>query len=492
MVSLTRSSNLMRRLLLALLAVGAAVGVGLGASCSRGGTEEVAPVMADGGTSSPRPTNDGAQTLTPDRETDGSLDENPFPGVWKPVPGTGSLCDYLMAEDPASLQSKWLDCPSGRAGCRVLDTSWTKYPGNTVDAYRRSESVRLVGDKAYMRLRRYWPPSSAQASPYVAYVDLIEPIDGAPVLAIGSAPKWFDGKPRVCPIEAFFGDYGVAFEAWPRDRALGANAPVPETVFGWAPWSNAKSFTSKAVPRGDWGKNTPGTVFTTTSILFMPESMGADRIWLGAEYPTTTAFLELGAQHARLMDTDVNTEMPIALPGGAVAYDLRSPVAIMFVADNGVPTRLVTPTSPQLVSFKAIDRSNGNTLVWVESEQGVGYVNSTLWGAPFVTSEASLARRKVAKLDDSLGRGGAGVANKGVYLSLTGRNTALVTRLSDGLGWAIQGEAKHRFTSPVWVDDDDVFIETAPDPDGQADWEPAGVLRLSRGTLGAPTVPSGL
>jgi hypothetical protein len=131
-------------------------------------------------------------------------------------------------------------------------------------------------------------------------------------------------------------------------------------------------------------------------------------------------------------------------------------------------------------------------LVWVESEQGLGYVNSTLWVAPLVTSEATLARRKVAKLDDGLERGGTGVANKGVYLSLTGRNTALLTRLSDGAGWAIQGEAKQRFTSPVWVDDNDVLIETAPDPDGQTDWEPAGVLRLARSTLGAPTVPSGL
>lgn len=492
MVSLTRSSNLVRRLGLGLVAVGVTAAVSLGPSCSRGGTE-VAPVtLADGGTAPPRPNNDGAQPPTPDRETDGSLDENPFPGVWKPVPGSGSLCDYLMAEDPASLKSKWLDCPSGRTGCRVLDTSWTKYPGNTVDAFRRSESVRLVGDKAYMRLRRYWPPSSPQASPYVAYVDLIEPIDGVPVLAIGSAPKWFDGKPRVCPIEAFFGDYGVAFEAWPRDRALGANAPVPETIFGWSPWGNPTSFVSKAVPRADWAKNTPGTPFTTTSIVFMPESMGADRIWLGAEYPTTSAFLDLNTQNARLMDTDVNTEMPIAVPGGAVVYDLRSPTAIMFVSDSGVPTRLVTPTSPQVVSFKALDRWSGNTLVWVESEQGAGYVNSTLWAAPLVTSEAGLSRRKVAKLDDALERGGTGVANKGTFLSLTGRNTALLTRLSDGAGWLIQGEAKHRFTSPVWVDDGDVFIETAPDPDGQADWEPAGVLRLSRSTLGDPTVPSGL
>ena len=115
------------------------------------------------------------------------------------------------------------------------------------------------------------------------------------------------------------------------------------------------------------------------------------------------------------------------------------------------------------------------------------------WTAPLAADEASLVRRKVAKLNDVTMRGGArSPANKGVFLSIIGRNTALLTRLSDGMGWQIQAEPQTRFVDPVWVDDDDVFLQTADDSQPQFDMPVSGMLRLSRATLGAPTVPSGL
>lgn len=79
-----------------------------------------------------------------------------------------------------------------------------------------------------------------------------------------------------------------------------------------------------------------------------------------------------------------------------------------------------------------------------------------------------------------------------MFLSLTGRNTAVLRRLSDGAGWLIQAEPKERFVDAVWVDDDDVFIETAKDDDPKFDHYPSGLMRLSRATLGLPGVPSGL
>ena len=131
--------------------------------------------------------------------------------------------------------------------------------------------------------------------------------------------------------------------------------------------------------------------------------------------------------------------------------------------------------------------------MWVESDYGLQYVNSTIWTAPLAASESQLVRKKVAKLADTLERGGArGVANRGILLNLVGRNTALLTRLSDGMGWLVQGEPNERFVDPVWVDDDDVLIETAPDPDGDKEAPATSILRLSRATLGEPTVPSGL
>ena len=64
--------------------------------------------------------------------------------------------------------------------------------------------------------------------------------------------------------------------------------------------------------------------------------------------------------------------------------------------------------------------------------------------------------------------------------------------MSDGMGWLIQAEPQQRFVDAVWVDDDDVCIETADNTSPMFDLPPAGMMRLSRATLGLPTVASGL
>lgn len=69
----------------------------------------------------------------------------------------------------------------------------------------------------------------------------------------------------------------------------------------------------------------------------------------------------------------------------------------------------------------------------------------------------------------------------------------MLTRLSDGMGWRIDAEAGEGFTQPVWVDDADVFLATAkivPQIDRLGDT--STVIRISRATLGPPTVPPGL
>ncbi|HEY8074284.1 MAG TPA: hypothetical protein VIF62_09245, partial [Labilithrix sp.] len=169
--------------------------------------------------------------------------------------------------------------------------------------------------------------------------------------------------------------------------------------------------------------------------------------------------------------------------------------AITFVHEDGTTVRLVTPTSPQAITAKALDRSAQNQLVWVESDVGGSftYDNATLWTAPLATTEAGIVGRKVAKLNDAMGRGGSfGVANAGVFFSLVGLNQALVTRLSDGMGWLIDGEPNEAIIEPIWVDDDEVIFETSAIAPNGAYASPQSIRRISRATLGAPTVPSGL
>lgn len=62
---------------------------------------------------------------------------------------------------------------------------------------------------------------------------------------------------------------------------------------------------------------------------------------------------------------------------------------------------------------------------------------------------------------------------------------ALFIRLSDGWGWPIEAETDRIFLQPLWVDDNDVWMLTGiPDLVIQD-----GIMRVSRASLGAPTVP---
>lgn len=416
---------------------------------------------------------------------DSAQSENPFPGAWSMAPGTPPYCNLRIADDPASLASKWVACPSGRAGCRQLDTSWTSNAGQRLNAQILSDPVRLVDGIPYFKIRRTWPPKDPTQGPYLAYVDLIEPLDGAPVLAVGTARFDYNGEPRWCFIQGTFGDYGVGFHAVPRDPALPLSAAgSDENIFGWATWAAPKALATKA-----WSPSqiaAPGAFFVSIT-------MGERGFWLDGESPATTFAFDVLTQTGLLAQNRPHTEAPSAVPGGALVFDALAPYAVGFLKNDGNLVRLVTPSAPQYVTWKTVDRSAGNDLVWVESDDGFEYKNSSLWTAPLAADEAGVVRRKVAKLDDAMFRGGArSPANKGVFLSLIGRSTALLTRLSDGKGWLVQAEPQQRFVDAVWTDENDVFLETADDSNPPYNHPPSGIMRLSRSVLGLPTVASGL
>jgi len=421
----------------------------------------------------------------PDRRGNETIgDENPFPGSWSHVPGVPAYCDNRLADDPASLASKWIACPSGRTGCRKLDTSWTKRWGNAVEVDLPVDPVRLVNGVPYLKMRRAWPPPKPPG-PYIASVDIVEPLDGAPVIAIGSAPTLYKGDQRWCGIKATFGDYGVGFHSWPRDPAIPPSEFGSDTiVLGWAPWSSPSALTVTS-----WS---PSSIDAPTA-YFTTLTMGSRGFWLGSVAPESIVSFDVTTKTAIFVQNRAHYYGASSAPGGAIAHDGQAPSPIVFVNESGTPSRLITAASEGVARI-TLDRSSSDQLVWVEADfPAFDYVNTTLWTSPFATSEAGVVRRKVAKIDDARGRaGGRFVANKGVVLSLVGRNTALVTRLSDGAGWLVQGEPLERFVVPVWVDDNDVLIETAEDKAGTFDNPASGIVRIARASLGAPTVGSGL
>lgn len=453
-------------------------------ACSSDEPTTAAPVdLSDGGQ-----TNDGALPDTqPDALSDGGLAdmgslplEDPFPGVWNPVPSTPASCKYLYAANPAALRSKWIACPSGRAGCRKLDTYWTKRPGMLVSSKIGLDPARIADGKAILRVRRYWP--GPIPNPYYAYVDVIEPLDGDPIAAIGAAPTWdSNGLGRTCWIQAIFGDYGVGFMARPTDLFDAAASPN-EDVWGWAPWSSPGAFTTLTTKPAEWDAG--------GSSRFLEGTLGSDHLWSSTDTPLTPGILTLATKAIRVADRPPAAQWPIAVPDGALVAEISDTSAVRLLKADGSSARIITATEAPFVSWYLVDRSNANQLVWLESDFGF---DATIFTAPYATTAGALVRTKVAKFSDTLQRAGTrGIANAGVFLGLVDQNKAIVIRLSDGMGWLIEGEPNERFVEPVWVDDADVLIETAPDPPGPQQYSPTSILRLARANLGAPSVPSGL
>jgi hypothetical protein len=427
--------------------------------------------------------------------------ENPFQGQWDPIPNTPAFCKFFRAADPRALRSKWLPCASNRVGCRVLDTSWVKpRPGRRI-THRSTEPGRIIGTTAYIRTRRIWPPPFVQMGPWYAYVDILEAVDGDPVIAIGAGPTWINNTPRTCHIQLVTGDYGVGFAAYPYDPnsppqdASLIEAQTPH-LLAWSPWSPAVGSVAPtfATTKSVFGKDL-GDPLVTNSIFLIHTAMNPNGLWFNTISPTTALFFNAADAKPTFAFQRTIMDQPLPIPGGAITLDASGAVAtIAHVSETtGAITRIVTPGSPHRVSFAMIDRSTTPfTLLWVESDFGnINYTNSVLWSSPLPSSEAGLVRRRIAKLADVEERGGAyAVANRGVVLSLIARDKALVTRQSDGLGWLITAEPNTRFTMPVWVDDKDVYIETSEVSPSGIDDDPNGMLRIARDS-GPPTVASG-
>jgi hypothetical protein len=477
------------------LSVAGAAGLAL-ASCSDAAPGEVpdagagvdAAVRRDGGRNN---VDEEDADTTPTDAGPHPYDAGMFEGKWHALPGAPSFCDIRVSDEPEKLASKWLPCPSGREGCRKLDTSWTKHPpgapGLLVDLSKGPEPTRIVDGKAYFMMRRFWHSEEWVVSNRpIGYMYVLEPLDDAPVLAIGSGSISLSEDPLWCVIEVGYGDYGVAYDLGTRDpRQPATQVNGSDTfVLGWAPWASLSTFTTKTVNVTDFG-------LASKIGYFIEPAVGERSLWVSTRAPRSVGIFELAPESAGLLKDNLPSEAPKPAPGGAFVFETGGAFAIAFAKDDGTHTRVVTPTSPQVVTEKALDRSDGNALVWVESDFGANYRNSTLWTAPFATTEASLVRRKVAKLEDSTFSGGArGIANKGVFLSISARNEATITRLSDGAQWKVVGEPAERFTAPVWVDDNEAILQIAPDPNGVRQDDTYGILRIARSTLGPPTLPS--
>jgi hypothetical protein len=225
--------------------------------------------------------------------------------------------------------------------------------------------------------------------------------------------------------------------------------------------------------------------------------LGSAAFFIGTNGPDSVDVFDLASQKVIIPNTPQRLpgEEPRAVADGALVQDYDLPYSVDLLRTDGSYVKLIAPASPHLVSWVAVDRSNADALVWVESDQmAFAYVNSVIWTAPYTNDPSSLVRRKVALIgNDTLRYGGSGmVVNAGVALDLIAPTTALLTRLSDGTGWTVAAEPGRPFVVPVWVDDNDVWLTTADGTlKGYTAYE-SGVVRIARSSLGPPNVMPGI
>lgn len=173
----------------------------------------------------------------------------------------------------------------------------------------------------------------------------------------------------------------------------------------------------------------------------------------------------------------------VVVPGGYLAL-INS--IVVFVPVDGGPQPLIRPTAGhEIVAFTA-DVTAGHAITWFESDSALA--NTTVYTSPFATTEAALAKRAVAKLPVLT----TGIVNEGVLAAPIAFSRLRIVRMSDGMGWDVEGESDAPFMNNVWVNKDFVWMGASNVAVGSPGFPFfGGMVRIPRPSS-PPTVPSGL
>jgi hypothetical protein len=391
-------------------------------------------------------------------------------GQWVSVPGTG--CDQRYAVDPSVSVGPlaWQPCGSGRQGCSVLKVDW---PGDPVTpiVFDRRDIIQMIGGQPVILYGRVYGTAGTAGSAYIA---VAQALSGARLFATGGA---YDPL-NACSTRTAIGARGVAAQIYSNAGGY---------TFMAAPWTLPPTIESFQVQANAFGG---GGGFSQRL------SVGAGPAFLEVRSPNTIYALNLDAKALASPQPAVSAEAAVAVSDGALAIDLGAASGFDLFRGDGTWSHLATPASPHLLTALGVDRASSQQIVWVESDYNstaLTYTNSVVWVSPYATSAPGIAAKAVAKFSDTLGRGGTWglVANTGAALNLIDQSSALLTRLSDGQGWTITAEPSQGFIEPIWVDDNEVWLATAPtNVNSWSTWS-TGILRIQRSSLGAPNVPSG-
>jgi hypothetical protein len=396
--------------------------------------------------------------------------DTPFVGEWR-HPVVAPACDSLIASSPATSveKTRWVPCPSGRIGCQRLDTAWSAKAGPKINI-PTSDPVRLVAGAPHLHYVRLYPRGDHVFLDFA--VEIVESLAGKIEVAVGTD----DRVGSSCNLPVSVGEYGITVS--------GRNKAYPDSrIVMWSRWSDLGSFEGEVVANAAWGLPAGSKTSGMT--------VGVARFFVGVNGGGIVLYDPAARKALAPTPSMPFAEMSVPVKGGSIALDLATPHGVMFIGNDGTFSTIAPSASPHVPTWLAVDRGAADTIVWVESDDAGGgsYVSSILWSSPYATTATAMVPRKIAKLPDGLRVGGRDlIVNGGIAVVLSDARSAIVYRLSDGLGWTLKSEPDDVFGVPVWVDDDEVWLSVAnvafPN-------EVTSIVRLPRPT-GPTDVASGL
>jgi hypothetical protein len=401
-----------------------------------------------------------------DAEDTGTSDWSWLQGQWDPLPAPYDSCPIRIAKTPsaANIQAKWNRCSSAREGCFELDRSWSNVPGRRVATYILDPITPVLGRTEPVMLYRQLTPDNRPPAFHVKrYINIVATLAG-----------------EVLRAEAVDVERTDKCISWAGLGSLGSTYGTFLYISGRSTleYRDLVSNRLHAVELQPPFSGSAGTYEGSWPTIFLKDL--SDR-WLQISVDSGTA-----TQTPRLQGLDG----PRPVKTGFISRNQETGYPILHIGHDGSIQTLLTATAPLRVSGYAVDHTDNERLVWVESEDSLNPSQQpVMYTSPWADREANLTKRRVTAFDvpGNLGGGSIIVAN-GHALIRTSITRARLIRLSDGAQWSVDADLGSGWAAPMWVDNDELWFVGAPlAPNGVSFTDDANFYRIRRDTLGAPT-----
>ncbi|MFI5299510.1 MAG: hypothetical protein ACHREM_15580 [Polyangiales bacterium] len=443
-----------------------------------GGTDTAADTFVDA--SADTLANDTGTTpeTLPDADSDANLAFGPFSGPWRRLSGFPAACNLLVPDNLGTQVPPlvWTACTSGRTGCTHEYADWSVVPGRKFVFGQQPDGFRMINGSPYMVYSRLWPsPTALQQAQY--FMEVVQTTDGTVQFA------YTNNLSDHCGVGLGAGTAGVALVG-------GSDTLASTEIMGFSKWASVNSFDVQLVVYSAFGRPyLSGGDFDSDYWFNFADSSGMSGYGFTIYSPTTHSVVN------PYVSTLPHTAIDALTHDGA--YLTRTDQTAFDFMDRltGVETLVRQAAAGQVVAVVEVDRSSGDVPVWTETAAGSAVTSLTLYTGSHATAAATLATKTVGTIAvaESAYSPVSMLANAGYVLQQTSMTSAVVVRLSDGMGWTVSSEATEGFSQALWVDATEAWFATSPlkSPGGTPFLPsdiyntPTGIMRIRLDSLGA-------